>query len=217
MPFSTAGMKFLGIEPPKISLANSNLRAARQRLHLDPAIAELAVAAGLLLVAALDVGVSADGLAVRNLGRLQGDVHAVALLQAADHDFHMLLSGAGEQELARLRIAVEAQRLVFFQDAVDGVAHAVFVVARLGFDGEGDGGLGQLHRRIGDVQALIRQRVAGQGVLQLGDGADIAGVQFGDRLQGLALGTAEVGQPLGGALVDVLQVGVVLDDAGDRP
>ena len=25
MPFSTAGMKFLGIEPPKISLANSNL------------------------------------------------------------------------------------------------------------------------------------------------------------------------------------------------
>ena len=31
-----------------------------------------------------------------------------------------------------LRIAVEAQRLVFFQDPVDGVAHAIFVVARLG-------------------------------------------------------------------------------------
>ena len=99
----------------------------------------------------------------------------------------MLLSAAGEQELAGLRVAVEAQGLVFFQDAVDGVAHAVFVVARLGFDGEGDGGLRQLDRRVGDVEALFGQRVAGQGVLELGDRADIAGVQFGDRLQGLAV------------------------------
>ena len=139
-------MKFLGIEPPKISLANSKLAAARQRLHLDPAIAELPVAAGLLLVASLDVRPPADGFAIGNLRRFQGDIHAVALFQTADHDFHMLLPAARQQELAGLRVAVEAQRLVFFQDAVDGVAHTVFVVARLGFDGEGDGGLRAVSR-----------------------------------------------------------------------
>src|ERR1039458_8919187 len=45
------------------------LGAARQRLHFDPAIAELAVAAGLFLVAALDVGVAPYGFAIRNLRR----------------------------------------------------------------------------------------------------------------------------------------------------
>ncbi len=126
----------------------------------------------------------------------------------------MLLPAARQQELAGLRIAVETQGLVLLQDAVDGVAHTVFVVARLGFDGEGDGGLRQFDRRIGDVEALLGQGVAGQRVLELGDRADIAGMQFRDGLQGLAVRAAEVGQALGGILVDVLQVGVVLNDAG---
>jgi hypothetical protein len=103
--------------------------AARQRLHLDPAIAELPVAAGLLLVPALHVGLPANGLAIRNFRRFQRDIHAVALLHPADDDFHVLLAGAGEQEFARLRIAVEAQRLVFFQNRAP-PAHAVLVVAR---------------------------------------------------------------------------------------
>ena len=200
-------MKFFGNRAAEDFVGELEVAAARQRFHLDPAIAELAVAAGLLLVAALDVGPAANGFAVGNLRRFQGDIHAVALLQAADDDFHVLLAAAGEQELPGLRIAVEAQRLVFFQNAVDGVAHAVFVVARLGFNGEGDGGLRQFDRRIGDIEALFGQGVAGQGVLELGDGADIAGVQFGDGLQGLAVRAAEVRQALGRALVDVLQVG----------
>ena len=122
------------------------LSAARQRLHANPAIAELAVAAGLLLVAALHVGLAANGFAIRNLGRVQLDVHAVALLQAADDDLDVLLPAAGEQKLLGLRIAIEAQRLIFFQDLVDRVAHAIFVVARLGGNRVGDGRLRQLHR-----------------------------------------------------------------------
>ena len=136
------------MDPPKISLANSNFAPRAQRLHLDPAIAELPVAAGLLLVPPLDVGLPANGLAIRNLGRLQRDIHAITLLHAADHDFHVLLARAGEQKLARLRIAIEAQRLVLFQNAVHRLPHAIFVVARLGFNGESDGRLRQFHRRI---------------------------------------------------------------------
>ena len=98
----------------------------------------------------------------------------------------MLLARARQQELARLRIAVEAQRLVLFQDPVYGVAHAVLVVARLGLDGERDGRLRQFDRRIVDVHALVRQRVAGQRILQLGDRADIARVHLRHRLQRLA-------------------------------
>src|ERR1700694_4813171 len=43
--------------------------AARQRLHLDLAIAVLTVSASLFLVASLHVGLAADGLPVRHLRR----------------------------------------------------------------------------------------------------------------------------------------------------
>ena len=56
-------------------------------------------------------------------------------------------------------------------------------------------------------EALFRQGIAGERVLELGDRADIAGVQFGDGLQGFAVRAAEVRQAFGGTLVDVLQVG----------
>ena len=124
------------------------LSAARQRLHADPAVAELAVAAGLLLVAALHVGLAANGLAIGNFRRVQLDIHAVALLQAADDHFDVLLAAAGEQKFLGLRIAIEAQRLIFFEDALDGVAQAVFILAALGRDRKRDRRLRQLHRRI---------------------------------------------------------------------
>ena len=68
-------------------------------------------------------------------GAFSCDVHAVALLQPADDDFDMLLSGARQQKLVRLRVAIEAQRLVFFQHLLHRVAHAVFILPRLGGDG----------------------------------------------------------------------------------
>ena len=52
-PFRRPGTNCRGIEPPKMSSTNSKSDAARQRLHRDLAVAELAVAAGLLLVAAV--------------------------------------------------------------------------------------------------------------------------------------------------------------------
>ena len=56
------------------------LGAARERFHLDPAVAKLTVTAGLFLMAALDVGVTADGLAVRNFRRPEDYFDAVTLL-----------------------------------------------------------------------------------------------------------------------------------------
>ena len=139
--------------------------AARQRLHLDLAIAELAVAAALLLVASLHVGAPANGLAIRNLRRLQVHLGVVAVLQLGDDDFDVLLAGAGDQEFLRLRIAEEAQHGVFFHQLVNAVAQLVFVGTRLGLDGEGDGRLRKRHLRILNRRALVAQGVAGQASL----------------------------------------------------
>src|SRR5258708_29763088 len=53
---------------------------ARQRLDLEENLAELARAAGLLLVPAVALGAPGDRFAIRSLGRLGGDLHLVLLL-----------------------------------------------------------------------------------------------------------------------------------------
>ena len=144
---------------------------------------------------------------------MQLHVHAVALLQAADDDFHVLLTRAGQQELLGLRIAIEAQRRILFQNLVHRVAHAVFVVARLGRNGVRDGWLGQHYSRIGDRRSFVGQRVAGQRFFELGDRPDIARVKFGHGLNRLTQKSADMRKTFGSAGAGVDQVRVILDDA----
>ena len=92
MPFSTAGMNCRGIEPPKMSSTNSKSAPRGERLDLDLAVAELAVAAGLLLVAAVRFGRGLDRLAIRDARRLQVDVDAEAALQLGDGDLDVQLA-----------------------------------------------------------------------------------------------------------------------------
>jgi hypothetical protein len=82
--------------------------SARLRLHADFAVAELAVAAGLLFVAAVGLGLAANGFEVGNLGRLERDFSVVALFEAADDGLDVRLAGAGDEELVGLRIAVRS-------------------------------------------------------------------------------------------------------------
>src|ERR1700678_1780923 len=98
------------------------LGAAREGLQANPAIAKLAVAAGLFFVTALHFRPATNGFAIGNFRRVQFHVDTVALLQAAYDHFDMLLAAAREQEFFSLRIAIEAQRLIFFENALDGVA-----------------------------------------------------------------------------------------------
>ena len=139
----------------KTSLANSNLPPRGERLQADPAIAELAVTAGLFLVAALHFGSAANGFAIRNFRSVQLDVDAVALLQAAHDHFDVLLAAAGEQEFLGLRIAIEAEGLILFENALDGVAEAIFILAAFGGNREGDGRLRQMHCMIRNDGRLI--------------------------------------------------------------
>ena len=56
MPFCTAGMNWRGMAPPTILSTNSKPPPRSQRLDPEEGHAELAVAAGLLLVLALGLG-----------------------------------------------------------------------------------------------------------------------------------------------------------------
>ena len=97
----------------------------------------------LLFVAALGLGLGADGFAVRNLGRFEGDFGVVALFEAADDGLDVRLAGAGDEEFVGLRIAEEADEQVFFHELVDGGGELVFVGAGFGLDGVGHGRLGE--------------------------------------------------------------------------
>ena len=63
--------------------------------------------AGLLLVLALGVGLSANRFAVRHFWRLEREIHVVALVQLCDDHLDVLLSGPGKQEFLGLRVAHE--------------------------------------------------------------------------------------------------------------
>ena len=81
------------------------IAAARQRLDPDLAVAELSVAAGLLLVASVRLGRRGDRLAIRNPRRLEVHLDAESPLQLRDGDLDVQLPLAGEQQFVGLRIA----------------------------------------------------------------------------------------------------------------
>ena len=172
------------------------------------------MAAGLLLVLALRLGLGANRLAVGNLGRFERDFNVEAPLEFRNRHFHVLLARAGEQKLLRLRVAREPQQQVFFQHAMDGGGELVFVAARLGLDGERDGGFGELHLGENDGRGLVAERVACQGVLQLRHRADIARVELRHGGLSFPLRHADMGEAFRGPAVEVGKVGFVLDDAG---
>jgi hypothetical protein len=70
-----------GNGPAKNVVHEFKFSATWQRLHLDFAIAVLAVATGLLLVASLDIGAAANGFAIRHLRGFENYFRVVALLQ----------------------------------------------------------------------------------------------------------------------------------------
>ena len=172
------------------------LAAARQRLHLDLAVAELAVAAGLLLVPAVRLDARRDRLAIRNAWRLEQHFDAEAPLQLRDRDLDVHLALAGEQQLVRLRIAVVLDRRIFFLETMHRRADLVFVAAALRLDRVRQHGLGERDLRERGACGLVGERVVGLGVFQFRHRADVAGLELRHVGRRLALQRDQVAQPL---------------------
>ena len=121
--------------------------AARQGLHGDDAIAELAVAAGLLLVPPLDLRLGGDRFSVGDLGRLRFTSTLYRLFIRS-----MVTSTCSWPVPEISSSLVWASRWTKIMGSsslslVRAVADLLLVAAALGLDGEGDRRLGILERR----------------------------------------------------------------------
>ena len=107
-----------------------------ERLDLDVAVAELAAAAGLLLVAAVRLGRAADRLLVGHPRRLERHLGAEPLLEALDDHLDVDLREPGDDLLAGLRVAVQVDRRILLLQAPQRGEHLVLVALALGLDRE---------------------------------------------------------------------------------
>ncbi len=148
-----------------------------ERLEHDVAIAELAATTGLLLVAPLRARLLADGLEVRHARLVEIDVDAEAPVEAVDRDLDVDLREASEELLPGLVVAAQDEGRILLGKAPERGRHLLFVALGLRRDREAHHRLREIERgRLGRV-VLLDQEVAGHDVLQLRDGADIAGLE----------------------------------------
>ena len=157
MPFLDGGDELPRDRAAEDLVDELELAAARQRLHADLAVAELAVAAGLLLVAAVSVDARRDGLAIGDARRLQVHFDAEPPLQLRDGDLDVELPLAGQEQLVGLRIAGVADGAVLLLEPVHRRADLVLVAAALRLDGVGQHRFGEGDGREGDARRPCRR------------------------------------------------------------
>ena len=177
-------------------MTNSSPAAVLGRLDLDLAVGELAATAGLLLVAGVGLGRPADRLLVGDARRVQLDLGAEAALHPLDDHLDVDLGQPGDDLLAGLRVAVHVEGRVLLAQPPHRRGGLLLVALRLRLVGEGHHRRRQVERREGDRLLALAEHVAGLGLLQLGDRADVAGAELVDGCQLVAERPAELADPL---------------------
>ena len=104
-------------------------RAARHRLDLQHHVAELAMAAGLLLVAAALGDRFADGLLIADRRRLRFDVDAEAVLEPLQRDAQMHLALPPQHDVVGLRVVDHRQRRILLVQPQQRLAELDVVLA----------------------------------------------------------------------------------------
>ena len=150
-------MKPLGIDPSLDLVDELEAGPGLAGLDLDVAVAELAAAAGLLLVAAMGLGGLANRLQVRHARRVQLDLGAEAALHPVDDHLDVDLGEPGDDLLARLLVAVDVERRVLLLEAADRADRLLLVALRLRLEGERHHRRGQVERRERDLRVLARR------------------------------------------------------------
>ena len=152
--------------------------AGRLKAHLD--IAELAVTAGLLLVAPRRFDFLAYGFTERKLRFLKDYLRLITTCELAHDNVKLLIADAVEQGLAVLGVDLGAERAVLFHELRESGRNAVliaFVLSNISLIGVGLRNL----RCVVEYRCLLpRKRIAGLGLVQLCHCTDIARAKFGD-------------------------------------
>src|ERR687885_84724 len=118
---------------------------------------------------------------------MEVDLGTEAAPDALDRDLDMHLAQAREQLLARLRIATDDERRILLREPPERRPDFLLVALRLRSDGEAHNRLGEADLRGLDLALGVEQQVAGRRVLELRDGADVAGAESGLRVVVLPL------------------------------
>ena len=155
-------------------------------LEADPHVAELAGAAGLLLVTALLGHRLTDLLPVGHPGLGQLHVHVEAALELVHQHVHLDIAGGGYHHLVGLGVIEHAEGGVLLVEAAQACGDLVLLAPGLGGDGLGEVGLGEGDGVQLDEFAGVAQGVAGLDAVHLADGADVAAAQLLDLLALLA-------------------------------
>ncbi len=134
MPFLQAGMYSFGIVPPTtlFSTVTPLPRSSGRTLTIDVAV--LAAATGLLDELAFAVRRLGDRFAIGDL-RLAGvRLHLELAQHAVADDFQVQLAHAGDDRLAGFFVGEDAERRIFFREALERDAHLFLVDLGLRLD-----------------------------------------------------------------------------------
>ena len=142
-------------------------------------VAELATAAGLLLVAALLRDLSADRLAVRDarFGGHHADVEAAQ--QLLDGNVDLEVAHAGDDRLVEIPLHADVERRVLLTQAMEPGAHLLVLPLRLRRDGDLVVRRGERDGSQDDRVRLVAERLPGVRLAELHRGADVAGADVG--------------------------------------
>ena len=127
-------MNWPGIVPPLTWSTNSKPAAARQRLDAQEHLAELAGAAGLLLVPVVAFGRRGDRLAVGDARRPRVDLEPVDLAQPLEQHAQVQLAEAVDDGLVGAGDVLDLQARVFVDQLGQDLPHALLVAVALGLD-----------------------------------------------------------------------------------
>ena len=121
------------------------------------------------------------------------------------------------QDLLARRAALEPNGRLLLEHARQRRTHLVEIALALWLDGDHQRRLGEAERRQDQRLLADAQRVAGGGHGQLGDRADLAGLELADRLLLLAVEEEQLADPLVLALAAVPDVGLRMERARQHP
>ena len=178
-------------------------------------VAELAAAAGLLLIAALLADGAANLLTVSDTGGAQLGIHTEAGLQLGAQHVDLDITGAGNDGLVGLGVVGDGEGGILFIQLVQAGAQLLDLLLGLGGDGALIAGGGKGQRRELDVGLGLAQGVTGLDLVHLADGADIAAADLLGLLALLALHGVQTAQLFGVAGGHVVQGHIAGDLAAD--
>ncbi len=190
-------------------------RPACQGLHTQPDLAELPGTTTLLLVAVVTLGHGRDGLAVGNARRLGVDLDAVGLPQSLQQQAQVQLAQAVDQGLVGGRHLLDPEAGVLVHQAVQDFPESLLVAMPGRADGQAMHRDGKVQRCQMDVCILgvVVQHGIKVQLLDLGDGAELAGQGLLDLHMFLALQPQEMADAKGLARMAHQQLGILAQSA----